>query len=166
MVFQDEGIEFEGLFFNPNIHPIDEFSLRRDTLKQFASHANFQVEYLDDYMQVEWNELERADPSLRDEKHSGMSPRCLACYSLRLEKTAAIAAERGYTEFTTSLLVSPYQNHELIRQIGEKAASVYKIPFYYRDFREGFRKGQAKAKELGLYRQKYCGCIFSANNYR
>ena len=87
--------------------------------------------------------------------------RCADCYAIRLEQTAAYAAAHGYDSFTTTLLVSPYQKHELIRQIGERLAEQYGIQFLYRDFRVGFQEGQEKAREAGLYMQKYCGCIFS-----
>jgi len=67
----------------------------------------------------------------------------------------------GYDAISTTLLVSPYQKHDEIRRLGEKISSVYGLEFLYRDFRVGFREGQAKARELGLYMQKYCGCVFS-----
>lgn len=67
----------------------------------------------------------------------------------------------GYDAFTTTLLVSPYQNHEILKELGEKLAKEYGIDFVYRDFRVGFREGQTKAREIGLYMQKYCGCVFS-----
>jgi len=72
-----------------------------------------------------------------------------------------MAKEKGFDAFTTTLLVSPYQKHELIKELGEKMGTTYGIDFYYRDLREGFRQGQQQARELGLYRQKYCGCIIS-----
>ena len=84
------------------------------------------------------------------------------CYRVRLEQTAKYAKEHGYDHITTTLLVSPYQNHEAIIEAGKEIANYYGLTFLDRDFRVGFRKGQEKAKELGLYRQKYCGCIFSA----
>jgi predicted adenine nucleotide alpha hydrolase (AANH) superfamily ATPase len=87
--------------------------------------------------------------------------RCGYCYRTRLEKTAAHAAQYGFDSFSTSLLVSPYQNHGLIRRAGEELAARYGVSFLYRDFRPRFREGQAKARALGLYMQKYCGCIFS-----
>ena len=88
--------------------------------------------------------------------------RCINyCYPVRLEQTANYAKENGYDAFTTTLLVSPYQKHDELKKICEKIAKQYNIDFLYRDFREGFREGQAKARELGLYMQKYCGCIFS-----
>ena len=83
------------------------------------------------------------------------------CYPVRLEQTAKYAKENGYEAFSTTLLVSPYQKHEELKNIGEQIAKKYGLQFLYRDFRTGFREGQAKARELGMYMQKYCGCIFS-----
>ena len=83
------------------------------------------------------------------------------CYRVRLEQTAKYAKEHGFDTITTTLFVSPYQKHEELKQIAEEIAKKYELNFLYRDFRVGFREGQAKARELGLYMQKYCGCIFS-----
>jgi hypothetical protein len=83
------------------------------------------------------------------------------CYGIRLERTAAFAKEMGFDAFTTTLLVSPYQKHELIKELGEEYARKYGVEFYYKDFRPGFRQGQQQAKEMELYRQKFCGCIIS-----
>jgi predicted adenine nucleotide alpha hydrolase (AANH) superfamily ATPase len=80
---------------------------------------------------------------------------------MRLERTAARAAEGGFDGFSTSLLISPYQRHDAIRRLGEEAAAKFGVNFLYRDFRPLFRKGQAQARDLGLYMQKYCGCTFS-----
>ncbi len=82
------------------------------------------------------------------------------CYRVRLEQTAKYAKENGYDTFSTTLLVSPYQKHEVLKQIGEEIAQKYDINFLYRDFRIGFRQGQTKARELGLYMQKYCRVYF------
>ena len=87
--------------------------------------------------------------------------RCFFCYRIRLEKTAVYAAQNGYDAFSTSLLISPYQQHDVIRRMGEELAAHYKVKFFYRDFRPLFREGQAEARALGLYRQKYCGCEYS-----
>ena len=78
-----------------------------------------------------------------------------------MEQTAKYAKENGYDCFTTTLLVSPYQRHEELKAVCEEIAKEYGLEFLYRDFRVGFRDGQAKARELGLYMQKYCGCVFS-----
>jgi predicted adenine nucleotide alpha hydrolase (AANH) superfamily ATPase len=80
---------------------------------------------------------------------------------MRLEQTAKFAAQHGFDSFTTTLLVSPYQRHELIAETAERVAQRYGVRFLYRDFRPGFWDGQAQARELGFYMQKYCGCVFS-----
>jgi predicted adenine nucleotide alpha hydrolase (AANH) superfamily ATPase len=87
--------------------------------------------------------------------------RCRFCYHLRLFAAARAAKEGKFDAFTSSLLYSKYQKHELIREIGEQAALEAGLPFYYEDFRQGWQAGQARSKELGLYRQQYCGCIYS-----
>lgn len=151
-VIQEEGIYLEGLFFNPNIHPLDEFVRRKENVEIFAEHNNIPVTYSDDYREADWI------------KFSGTSEeRCSMCYNLRLEETARIAKEGGFDAFSTTLLVSPYQKHDFIRELGEKLGQIYGVDFYYNDFRKGFRQGQQKAKEMGLYRQKFCGCIISKN---
>ncbi len=87
--------------------------------------------------------------------------RCEFCYSLRLTEAAKTARQFGFDAFTTSLLISPYQKHEMLARTGEKIADEYGIKFYYEDFREGYRESRELAKALELYMQKYCGCIFS-----
>ncbi len=149
-VLRKEGIEPTGVYFNPNIHPIEEFQRRSATIKKFAAIKGLTVQYFDDFMQPDWEKFNGPEDA-----------RCAMCYAIRLQKSAELAASGGYEAFTTSLLVSPYQKHDLIRQLGEKYAGQYGVVFYYSDFRPGFRKGQSEARELGLYRQKYCGCIIS-----
>ena len=87
--------------------------------------------------------------------------RCVKCYEMRLFAAAKQAAEGGFDGFTSSLFISPYQNHELMREVAERAAAEYGVRFLYRDFRPYFRAGQERARELGMYIQKYCGCVFS-----
>ncbi len=149
---RNEKIEPTVYWYNPNIHPYTEYCERRNCLKEYTQqigiNAIFQEVYgLKEFTKNVINDLEN---------------RCINyCYRVRLEKTAQYAKENNYDTFTTTLLVSPYQNHEAIKEIGEELASKYGLQFLYRDFRVGFRQGQAKARELGLYMQKYCGCIFS-----
>jgi len=140
-------------WYNPNIHPLTEYRSRRDALSQFSSEQNLPLIMIDEY------ELELFLRSLGPE--TGMPGRCGICYRIRLEKTAAFAAEHGFDAFSTSLLISPYQQHETIQRIGEELAARYGVTFLYRDFRPLFRKGQAAARAQGLYMQKYCGCVFS-----
>jgi len=87
--------------------------------------------------------------------------RCLLCYQVRLGEAARAAAAGGYDAFTTTLLVSPYQKHELIREIGQAAAEKHGTSFYYVDFRPGYREAAARSRTMGMYRQQYCGCIYS-----
>jgi predicted adenine nucleotide alpha hydrolase (AANH) superfamily ATPase len=150
---REEGIVPDGVFFNPNIHPVEEFQRRQENVEKLAGIKGLKVSYFDDFRQGVW------------ESFSGTGDaRCTMCYAVRLEKAAELAAEGEYDAFTTSLLVSPYQKHDLIKQLGEKFAEKAGVKFFYRDFRPGFRQGQQEAKELGLYRQKYCGCIISYNS--
>jgi predicted adenine nucleotide alpha hydrolase (AANH) superfamily ATPase len=153
--FLKEDIPPDLFWFNPNIHPFVEYRARRDTLIQFGQDRNLRVITEDEYGLRSF--IRGIYPDL---EQSGGS-RCAYCYRVRLEKTAATAAGGGYDAFSSSLLISPYQNHDLLRQAGEDAAARYGVRFYYRDFRPRFREGRNQARELGFYMQKYCGCIFS-----
>jgi predicted adenine nucleotide alpha hydrolase (AANH) superfamily ATPase len=143
-----EGIQFTGLWFNPTIHPYTEYEARRDSVTAYAGQKRLEVEYIDEYP------LEQMTEALREE-------RCAACYRIRLERAARHARERGFAVFSTTLLYSRHQKHDLIRETGQRAAIKYNVEFLYRDFRPGWDQGREMARELGLYRQKYCGCIFS-----
>jgi len=146
-----EGLNPTSLWFNPNIHPYQEYKARRDALLAYGESIDLAVEVLEDYGLREFVRAVAAD----------IDHRCGHCYSIRLGTAAKFAAEHGYDAFTSSLLISPYQNHELLKAVGEEMGEKYGVPFLYRDFRPGFREGQQKARELELYMQKYCGCVFS-----
>ncbi len=149
---RQEGIEPTVYWFNPNIHPYTEYKARRDTLRQYTSSIGVQAIFEENYGLREFCKNVVDDLNNRCVKY---------CYRIRLEQTAKYAKENGYDAFSTTLLISPYQNHEALKKIGEEMAEKYGLEFLYRDFRPGFRQGQAEARELGLYMQKYCGCIFS-----
>ena len=87
--------------------------------------------------------------------------RCGDCYRLRLSRTAQVARDQGYDSFSTTLLISPYQKHELIREVGQEVGKEHGVAFYYEDFRAGFRESHHLARELDLYHQAYCGCVYS-----
>ena len=152
---RNEKIEPTIYWYNPNIHPYMEYKARRDTLKEYTKSigvkAIFEEDYgLDKFCKNVVNDLEN---------------RCVNyCYRVRMEQTVKYAKENGYDAFTSTLFVSPYQKHEELKKLCENLSKKYEIEFVYRDFRVGFREGQAKARELGLYMQKYCGCIFSEQN--
>ncbi len=149
-VLKAKGIEVDGLYYNPNIHPIEEFAKREESLEKLSAKEGFLVHYLPDFDEDLWLALESKDMD-----------RCRMCYETRLEKAFAYAKAHGYDAVTTSLLVSPYQKHEMIIEIAEKYAKQFDITFYYEDFRTGYRQGQKMAKDMGLYCQRYCGCILS-----
>jgi predicted adenine nucleotide alpha hydrolase (AANH) superfamily ATPase len=149
-----EGIAPRLFWYNPNIHPCAEYKNRRDSLVQFAAAGQLELEQVDAYGLRIF--LHGVFP------HSVDAPqRCSFCYRLRLEKTAACAAQNGFDAFSTSLLASPYQRHDEIRSTAEECAAQHGVAFLYRDFRPHFRAGQNAARAQGLYMQKYCGCIFS-----
>ncbi|MDR1390060.1 MAG: epoxyqueuosine reductase QueH [Treponema sp.] len=150
---RDEGIEPALFWYNPNIHPFGEYKKRRDTLLSYAASRGLEVIIKDQYglrTFLSAFSAEKGDPWSKE-------TRCAYCYRTRLEAAARAADENGFDAFSTTLLVSPYQNHALICKIAESQA----VPFLYRDFRPRFREGQKTARETGLYMQKYCGCIFS-----
>lgn len=149
---RQEGIEPTVYWYNPNIHPYIEYKTRRDTLKEYANSIGVNAIFEEDYG------LDKFCKNVIDD----LNNRCINyCYRIRLTQTAKYAKENGFDTFTTTLLVSPYQQHDELKKIGEEIANHYGLTFLYRDFRIGFRDGQSKARELGLYMQKYCGCIFS-----
>ncbi|MDR0289778.1 MAG: epoxyqueuosine reductase QueH [Treponema sp.] len=150
-----ESIAPTLFWYNPNIHPLDEYQKRRDALSAFAAAQNLPLEIIDEYGE------ETFLSGIGSETEA--PKRCELCYRMRLERAAAFSAENGFDAFSTSLLISPYQNHDAIRSIGEELAARHGLQFFYKDFRPLFRQGQNKARALGLYMQKYCGCMFSIN---
>jgi four helix bundle protein len=147
----EKGEEAIGFFFNPNIHPYQEYQKRLDALKQYSEKVGLEVIYRDEYLLEEF--LENVSHRVKE--------RCQFCYSIRLEATAREARDQGFDRFSTTLLQSTHQNHAQIKETGERIAQEVGIPFYYEDFRKGWRRGLEVSKSLGLYRQQYCGCIYS-----
>jgi len=149
-----------GLFANPNIHPYDELLRRAESCAKAADYKHLEVDFLPDYYRAGWEYFERSDKGIQVQGEADIE-RCSMCYSVRAELTAGYAKRHGYDAITSTLFVSPYQNHDLLKKIFAEKAKEHGLDFVYIDFRTGFRKGQAEAKEIGLYRQKYCGCIRS-----
>lgn len=146
-----EGIDIKGFWFNPNIHPYTEYSKRLESVERLSRLWNFDVEYRDDYV---------LDSFLASIVGKG-ADRCSVCYETRLDKTAEAARSMGMNGFTTSLLASPYQKFDKIIQIGKDAGKRHGIMFHYEDLRTGWNASRSLSVELELYRQKYCGCIYS-----
>ena len=149
---QEMGMETSGFFYNPNIHPLAEYNNRKAAVEQYGKTAGIEVvfpayEPRDFFHAVNMNER---------------SPqRCLACWSMRLGACAGEAKQRKFDGFTTTLLVSPYQDQEALKKIGEACAQKHGVSFYYEDFRPGFKEAHDTAKKAGIYCQKYCGCLYS-----
>ncbi len=146
-----QGIDVTGFFHNPNIHPYLEFRRRLETVKEYSARVGLSVMYDERY---HMREFLRTVVGHEDE-------RCAFCYAMRLRETARTAREMSYEAFSTTLLYSRYQQHDLIVKTAVKMSEEYGIPFHYHDFREGWREGIEKSKAMGLYRQPYCGCIYS-----
>ena len=150
-VLQEEGLTVRGYFHNPNIHPYREFRKRLQAARTVAERRDLTVDYDPEYGLKEY---------LRKVVFHEQQ-RCELCYEMRLAATARHAVKIGAEAFSTTLLYSRYQKHELIRRKGEQLGARLNIPFYYRDFREGWQEGIDMAIEMDLYRQSYCGCIYS-----
>ncbi len=148
---REEGFSVTGFWFNPNIHPYTEYQARKHTLERYAGEIGLKLVVGGTYDLRPFITAVAGD----------IGGRCAYCYRCRMEAAAQYAAENGYDSFTTSLLVSPYQRHELIRAAAEEMGEKYGVQFLYRDFRPLFQAGQEYARAHGFYMQKYCGCIFS-----
>ena len=150
-VLRTDGFQVTGFWYNPNIHPFTEYRARRDCLRQYAQEISLPM-------------IEKNDYALRPFVRAvaeDISGRCVKCYEMRLFEAARQAKEGGFDSFTSSLFISPYQNHQLMAETAQRAADAYGVEFLYRDFRPYFKDGQSFAREHGFYMQKYCGCVFS-----
>ena len=148
-----KGYEVTGFFYNPNIHPFVEYKKRKQAVADFAK-----VTQIDKVIYPEYRPAEFFQEVNLKEDFPG---RCSICWSLRLARTAQAAKEIGCNYFSTTLLVSPYQNQELLKKIGEEIAKEAEVNFYYEDFRPGFKKAHDEAHAQGIYCQDYCGCVYS-----
>ena len=150
-VMREQNHQLSGFFYNDNIHPYQEFSKRLATTKEYAEQVELPVTYDEDYRLEEFLATVATAPENR----------CEYCYRSRLTATAQEAKRQDFEAFTTTLLYSRYQRHQDIIDFGRKLAEDYKLIFHYEDFRQGWNEGIRISKEMGLYRQQYCGCIYS-----
>ncbi|MFW0859375.1 MAG: epoxyqueuosine reductase QueH [Dehalococcoidia bacterium] len=148
---RDHDHEVTGFWYNPNVHPFTEHQKRLESMEALAKQMSLPLIIADGYEMVDYF---RAVVGREGD-------RCPECYRLRMDRTARAARKKGFDTFSTTLLISPYQNQELIREIGERAGRENGVEFYYRDFRDGFRESQRVSGELSLYHQRYCGCLYS-----
>ena len=147
------GQEYEVTFlwYNPNIHPYMEHQRRLEAMQSLAQEMNLPLivaegyDMVDYFRQVVGHEAQR----------------CQYCFRLRLSKTVETARQMGFSAFTTTLLISPHQKHDLIREIGNELAEEKGVAFLYADLRKRYSDSRRMTKGLDLYRQQYCGCIYS-----
>ena len=149
--WRQQGYEVSNLWYNPNIHPYTEHQHRLEAMKSLAQEVNLPLiitegyDIIDYFRQVVGHE----------------SQCCQHCFGLRLLKTAETAYQRGFSAFTTSLLISPHQKHNLLREIGNKISREKGVDFLYADLRKRYSDSRHMTKGLDLYRQQYCGCVYS-----
>jgi predicted adenine nucleotide alpha hydrolase (AANH) superfamily ATPase len=150
-VLREEEVEVRGYFYRSNIHPFTECLRRQQTLSAYAEQMALPL-IIDEAYDLE-NFLRNI--AFRE------GERCRFCNHDRLRSTAIVASRGKFDAFSTTLLYSKFQKHDTIRAMAEAVASEVGVPFYYRDFRIGWKEGVDRSKELGMYRQQYCGCIYS-----
>ncbi|MDP2939293.1 MAG: epoxyqueuosine reductase QueH [Candidatus Omnitrophota bacterium] len=149
---RSKGFEVSGIFYNPNIHGYIEYANRKKAVEEISRIKDLNTVYAEYDLQNYFRAIVG-----NEEKNK----RCPICWNLRLKRVAKFAQENNFEYFSTTLLVSPYQDIEIIKKIGDDIEKNYKIKFYFEDFRPGFKTAHDEAKKLGLYCQKYCGCVYS-----
>jgi len=152
---KEHGHEVTNYYYNPNIFPESEYYKRLENLRLAVAGETAGL-VAADYEPSEYGQAVRGF-------EEDFPVRCLHCYRLRLGKVADYAKTHGFEAFSTTLLVSPYQQHDALKRIAEEVAAEYGVDFYYTDWRPYFREGQNEARVMELYRQRYCGCEYSIN---
>ncbi len=148
---REKDVDVMGYFYRHNIHPFTECLRREETLREFAEKENLKMIWQKGY------ELEEFLRSVAFREKD----RCRYCYHARLKAAALVAKKGKFDAFSSTLLYSKFQNHQAIVETGQALARQYGLTFYYQDFREGWHRGIEVSKERGMYRQQYCGCIYS-----
>ena len=145
------GLEVMGFFYRHNIHPYSECLKRQENLETYARQIGLRLIIQEGY------DLEGFIQNVVYREKD----RCTYCYHDRLRTTALLAKRGKFDYFTSTLLYSKFQNHDLIKSMGESIGKSTGVPFWYEDFRSGWKEGVEKSKERKMYRQQYCGCIYS-----
>ncbi|MFA6221296.1 MAG: epoxyqueuosine reductase QueH [Desulfomonilaceae bacterium] len=147
-----EGHEVTAFFFNPNIHPYSENLRRQDAFNSYTEVNDIRVMKDDTGLEMEdwFREIVFREPQ-----------RCRLCFNFRMDVVARLAEAKGFDAFSTTLLYSRFQKHDLLKTACEAISENHRIPFIYRDWRTGWNEGVKRYRKLGFYRQKYCGCLYS-----
>jgi len=147
-----EGHEVTSFFYNPNIHPYSEYLRRLDALESYTRDKGISVS-----KSADSHEIEEWFRRITFREHH----RCVACFDLRIRKTVETAKSKGCEAFSTTLFYSRFQKHDLLKEVCESLSAEMGVPLYYRDWRLKWNEGVRQYRTTGLYRQKYCGCIYS-----
>ena len=150
-ILSEHRMQVSAFSYNLNIHPFTEYTKRLNCVKDYTMEKGIKLIIKDDYA------LEEFIRQVVFRENN----RCSICYRVRLVETAKTAKSGKFDAFSTTMLISPHQKHDLIRSIGESVAAEFGIDFFYKDFRKGYRESVSLSKDAGLYRQQYCGCIYS-----
>ena len=149
--WRGEGYEVSAFWYNPNIHPYMEHQRRLEAMNYWAQEVGLPLIVADGYDMIDYFR----------QVVGHESQRCQYCFRLRLSKTAETARQMGFSAITTTLLISPHQKHDLLREVGRKLAEEKGVDFLYADLRKRYSDSRHLAKGLNLYRQQYCGCVYS-----
>lgn len=149
--WRSQGHEVAALWYNPNIHPFQEYVQRLGAVRSLAESQQFPLIVSETYDSVRYFQAVR----------KGKPPRCRHCFSLRLARTARIAGENRFDAFTTTLLISHQQKHGLVKEAGLLAGESAGVRFVYQDLRKRYSDSRHITKPMAIYRQEYCGCCFS-----
>ncbi|MDY7042399.1 MAG: epoxyqueuosine reductase QueH [Chloroflexota bacterium] len=147
------GFAVTGFWYNPNIHPWSEHERRRETLVHYVNEIGLAMIWAEGYEMTSFLQAVTG--------HERFGERCAICYRMRLERTAHVAAAHGFDAITTTLLISPYQEQKLIRDIGKTVVAEQSLVFFFENFRRGWARRGHLAREHDLYQQRYCGCMYS-----
>lgn len=149
--WQQKELDVTAFWYNPNIHPYTEHQRRLETMQDFTRTIKLPLIVSEGYGVVNYFQAVTGHEENR----------CADCYRLRLSLTAQAARLKGFDAFSTTLLISPYQKHDLIKEVGDSIARREGVDFLYEDLRAGYGESRRRSQELNLYRQKYCGCLYS-----
>ncbi|OFW66199.1 MAG: hypothetical protein A2Y74_08045 [Actinobacteria bacterium RBG_13_63_9] len=149
--WQKKAAEVVGLFFNPNIHPLLEYRRRLTGAREAADHAGIALQGDESYNPAAWFSAVR----------EGAASRCERCLGQRLDRAAHEAMMQGCDAYSTTLSISPWQDHRVIRAQGQRAGNEHGVEFLYEDLRPFYEESRRLSRERGIYRQKYCGCLVS-----
>jgi predicted adenine nucleotide alpha hydrolase (AANH) superfamily ATPase len=148
---REQGLDVMGFFYRYNIHPFSECLKRQETLQAYADQIDLRVIYQEGY------DLEGFIQNVVYREKD----RCKYCYHDRLRSTALLAKRGKFDYFSSTLLYSKFQKHDVIKSMGDSIGKSVGIPFLYEDFRMGWQQGIQASKNMDLYRQQYCGCVYS-----